>query len=380
MKSCLFFFAITSLLNAQASQGLIDKKTLEKGAKSIDAGINFLLKNQNSDGSWSQHPAMTALSVMALHHTNTIEGDKVDQAVKSGLDYVRQYIQPDGSIWSKKAKEYPNYTTAIALLALAKVNLEQDQTAIRNARNFLMNSQFNDPNTIDYGGIGYGKTGRADLSNLSWSSDALYYTDYLDREPFSSDVSASKKMQDLWDKVQVFVTNCQNINVTNKQDWVSNRREDYGGFVYRPNESKAGEVVDDDGKLSLLSSGSMTYAGLKSMIYAKLDKKDIRVKGAMDYLARNYTVSENPGLGAQGLYYYLIVMARALKAYGEDRIIDKDGNEHNWRTDIINQLSLLQKADGSWVNANGRYMESIPDLVTAYSVATIKIALGRSPY
>ena len=44
----------------------------------------------------------------------------------------------------------------------------------------------------------------------------------------------------------------------------------------------------------------MTYAGLKSMIYAGLKQDDVRVKAAVGYIAKNYTVDENPGQGQRG--------------------------------------------------------------------------------
>ena len=40
----------------------------------------------------------------------------------------------------------------------------------------------------------------------------------------------------------------------------------------------------------------MTYAGLKSMMYAGLGKDDPRVKAAWGWIQKNYTVDENPGL------------------------------------------------------------------------------------
>ena len=40
----------------------------------------------------------------------------------------------------------------------------------------------------------------------------------------------------------------------------------------------------------------MTYAGLKSMIYAGLSRDDPRVKAVLSYIIQHYTVDENPGL------------------------------------------------------------------------------------
>ena len=67
----------------------------------------------------------------------------------------------------------------------------------------------------------------------------------------------------------------------------------------------------------------MTYAGLKSMIYAGLTKDDPRVKAAMEWIGKNWTLDENPGMqyadpsdpasAQSGLYYYYHTLARALR-------------------------------------------------------------------
>jgi squalene-hopene/tetraprenyl-beta-curcumene cyclase len=45
----------------------------------------------------------------------------------------------------------------------------------------------------------------------------------------------------------------------------------------------------------------MTYSGLKSIVYAGLKPDDVRLKAAMNSIARNYTQAENPGSGQRGL-------------------------------------------------------------------------------
>ena len=74
----------------------------------------------------------------------------------------------------------------------------------------------------------------------------------------------------------------------------------------------------------------MTYAGLKSMIYAGLGKDDLRVKAALAYVKAHYTLDENPGLGQQGLYYYYHTFAKTMSVLGEPTLIDALG-EPDWR-------------------------------------------------
>jgi squalene-hopene/tetraprenyl-beta-curcumene cyclase len=110
----------------------------------------------------------------------------------------------------------------------------------------------------------------------------------------------------------------------------------------------------------------MTYAGLKSFIYAGLTKDDQRVKAAWDWITKNWSLDENPGMrlgkpeqAQQGLYYYYHTLARALNAYDQPTITDPQGNTHDWRIELIAKLKSLQREDGSWAG-DKRWMEDNP--------------------
>jgi squalene-hopene/tetraprenyl-beta-curcumene cyclase len=145
---------------------------------------------------------------------------------------------------------------------------------------------------------------------------------------------------------------------------------DDGGFYYTiaaGGSSQAGATADG----GLRSYGSMTYAGLKSMIYCGVGPQDPRVEAATKWIKDHYTLAENPGMGADGLYYYLHTFAKALDAVGSDELVDADGKSHDWRADLAAQLIKLQKEDGSWANSSERWLEADPHLVTAYSLLAL---------
>ncbi len=77
-------------------------------------------------------------------------------------------------------------------------------------------------------------------------------------------------------------------------------------------------------------------------------------------------------MGAEGLYYYYQAMAKAMNAAGIDKLKLEDGTEADWRKDLAGKLLSTQREDGSWLNDNGRWMESNPVLVTAYSVMALQ--------
>jgi squalene-hopene/tetraprenyl-beta-curcumene cyclase len=99
-------------------------------------------------------------------------------------------------------------------------------------------------------------------------------------------------------------------------------------------------------------------------------REDYRVKAALDFLSKNYSVSSNPGMGAAGLYYYLHTMAKALAVFGEEEF-PTEGGVRRWRAEILKQLRDTQSVDGSWRNPEVRWMEGDPVLVTGYVLLTL---------
>ncbi len=364
-----------------------DEKILQEAKRSIQKAVNFLTDRQKPDGSWCEHPGITGLVCMALHNCGSTENVEIrNDAVAKGRKYILYFVQKDGSIWmSGKEREFPVYTTSIALAALAVMGNPEDEEVMRNARKYLMGCQLTPDNKDNptpedsdvFGGFSYGGSGpvHADLSNTQWALEALHLTDYLDREPKSKNPDDAKKSELAWGNAVKFISRLQNLPESNDESWVIKDPKDpqRGGFVYvSPDMARSG---NDGGKPTLRTYGSMTYAGLKSMIYAKLDKNDPRVKAATEWAARNYTLDENPGMGTSGLYYYLQTFGKAHSVIGEETVTTADGQKRPWRSDLLKKLVSLQKETGEWINSDGRWMESIPELVTAYSLLSMESAL-----
>lgn len=320
-----------------------------------EQAVNFLRTSQNDDGSWTtaDAPGISGLVVTSLLQSGL---PVTDPAVRNGLAHLEGFIQDDGGIYSADGY-HRNYETCIAMIAFQAANADgRYDGALRNAETFLRGLQWDEGEGLEsadpaYGGAGYGSHERPDMSNTQFLLEALKSVGTGPDDPAIQ-------------KALVFVSRSQNLESEHNTTPFAAKIDD-GGFYYTPaagGTSQAGQTPDG----GLRSYGSMTYAGLKSMIYAGLTPEDQRVAAALDWIKRHYSLSENPGMGNQGLFYYYHTFAKTLSVLGVDHLVDADGERHDWRRELVEQLDRLQKPNGSWVNLASRWYEGDPNLVTAY--------------
>ena len=319
--------------------------------------------------------AVTALVVRAFAQRGlNIQSDAaLDRAATRLVDLVmrKNVFQPDAS---GGMATYVASCTAMGLAALQEVKYEKTLAA---ALVWIRESQWDESEGIAptqdwYGGAGYGSKGRPDLSNTQLMLDALHESNATAKDPSV-------------ERAVIFLTRCQNLKSTNSATWAQTGSND-GGMVYTPandgesfasemaGEGRAGEIMPA-GTRALRSYASMTYAAYKSMLFAGLSKNDPRVLAAKSWIEKNFTFSENPGLGQQGYYYYIHAAARAMLACGNDELTDSAGTKHNWREELIDSIIVRQRANGSWQNPEPRWMEDSPDLATVFAVLALEEAI-----
>jgi squalene-hopene/tetraprenyl-beta-curcumene cyclase len=320
----------------------------------------FLAAQQAEDGSLSSQAGIgpTALATLGLLRTGRTAADP---QVAKGLKYLEGNVQADGAV-ALKDSMYRNYETSLALVCFAEANRDgRYEKLLKKAERFLKANQWTegigqDQSSPNYGGAGYGKHKRPDLSNTQFLLDALKAAGA------GADDEAVKK-------ALIFVSRCQNLESEHNTLPFPAKNPD-GGFYYTAaagGESMAGKTPDG----GLRSYGSMTYAGLKSMIYANVGPDDPRVKAAVKWIQRHYDLSSNPGMGDAGLYYYYHTFAKALDALGNNEIEDAQGVKHDWRRELAEELARRQQPNGSWVNSNSRWMEGDPNLATGFALLAL---------
>ncbi len=252
---------------ADAGEPTIDVGLRIRTQEAIDKALAYLVASQGEDGGWDafgrSHPAITALVVKCL--VQDADYGPRHTAAKRGLDFILRHVQPDGGVYVP-GEGMRNYHTSVALMALAATKDPAHAKTIRNAQRFLTKLQWDDGEGHEasspyYGGQGYGRRKRPDLSNTQLMLEALHQSGLSPDDP-------------VYRKAMVFVSRCQMLDKANDQPFAAGSED--GGFVYTPvsgGESKAGtdivepetfKTVRDIIKLENAESQTVTYIHIQA--------------------------------------------------------------------------------------------------------------------
>ncbi|MFA4985196.1 MAG: prenyltransferase/squalene oxidase repeat-containing protein [Candidatus Brocadiia bacterium] len=330
---------------------------------SIRRGIEFVKVYQEDDGQFScglvdPKPAFTAMVVEAILSSPEAPSLKDNPWLQKAVDAILACQQENGGIYTPRIP-IGNYCTCVSIMALAAANEELYRPQIKRATAYLLGIQWNDQaKPDDSGGFGYSSGSRPDLSNTVMAIEALRSAGLAADDPAIQ--NAVK-----------FVSKCQNCSETNPLNWAL----DDGGFIYKPASSDSTERDKQAKGRGFKSYGTMTYAGLLSMVYANIGPDDMRVKSAMAWIDGNYSVHENVAMGNAGLFYYYRMMSKALSTASVKTLKTATGDK-DWAQEMAAAIIEKQQPDGSWVNTNAAWMESDPILVTAYCVRALSFCRG----
>ncbi len=383
----------------------------------------------------------TAISLTALSRANTPEARaaiKPAQEFLKNLQYFEDTRVLDGNSESAKPenKEDPFYggwgygnrgrpdlsNTAFAIEALKASGLESSDAAFLRARAFLQRCQlddrFNDSafakgstqggfvyaTSVNKDNIGGGQSFAGEISEslsgepgttaqftLTKGSDGkpvltkLQVVEMLSKAfAASTDQNVKEHAADLQVLIGASSDGLASVEIT-----VRSRMTD-PSMLHNAISPVLSAYLGNDGTITtqsvqhwrgeshLRAYGTMSYAGLKSYLYCGLSREDERVKAVTHWLRSNYTLAENPGVGSDGFYYYLLMFGRAMNAHGEsefETLVEGESRVvRNWRADLVNRMAELQQPDGSFKSIDSRWMEDNAVLITAYGLIALESA------
>jgi squalene-hopene/tetraprenyl-beta-curcumene cyclase len=380
MKPCIYLGIAVTTVGLGICQGTTQQPQTIPGVDTkvwgatVDKAIAFLKSSQQTDGGWSTkaNPGVTGIVLTGLLKSRRVTVD--DPVAAKALNHIENLVNPDkGHIAGRDPKvQLQNYVTSVNVMALVEANrADKYKSVIGDAVKFLKKLQWDEEegkglNDDYFGGAGYDSQSRPDLSNTQFFLEALQSAGIPRDDPALR-------------KAMVFVSRCQNLKTEyNDRPWAGKIMD--GSFIYT---AASGGVTKVDDKATAASGlpgyGSMTYAGIKSLIYCGVSKDDQRVKKAYEWIQKNYSLDKNPGMpetrAEWGLFYYYHTMAKCLYVLGVDFVVDAKGTKHNWRADLVAAIAKRQQADGSFA-ADTHWMEGDRNLVTGYALMALSYCRG----
>jgi squalene-hopene/tetraprenyl-beta-curcumene cyclase len=356
LAAMMFVVLLAQGQPARASQDM-DPALRAKAQQAVNSGLKYLKGRQAENGSIVGSVGLTALALRALLENPAADANADRPVAERFAAFIVTKANADGSICEIQHDQ--SYNTAVALTALAGMKDPRYAPVIQNGQKFIQKHQVDETEgfkPVDnwYGGLGYGGDERPDISNLYIALEAMRATSFDPND-------------EVWKKALIFVDRMQNRSESNDQPYAGND----GGFIYSP----AWNPPEYGGGTK--SYGTVTAAGLISLLYAGVDKSDPRVQAAHQWLTTNYTLDTNPNTGSKhGLYYFYNAFSKVMYAYGEPVFTDGSGQKHNWRNELAERLLTLQDADGSWSNKDSAlWWENKPELATAWSVIALEYTL-----
>lgn len=329
-------------------------------------GLDWLKSIQKDNGAWSDenYPAITGFGLWAFAQSK--HPAKAEVCAKAAK-FLAGFVQKDGGIYKPPSGLFrrgglATYNTAVCMTALHAYDKTAHQDVILNARKFVAGSQL-EGDSNDSGGFGYnppsGGKGRGDLSNTAWALQAMRATQDVE------DKRQGPKVDVNWEATGKYLEKLQDNDPDDS--------DNYGAFGYDRGASR-GETKDGKkGVVKLRGYGSMTYAGLLSLIYSGVDRKDPRVTSAIQWAGKHWSVEENPGMGTKGLFFYYNIMTRCLSQTGSDKIPADGGKDPiPWKEQMLTKLLNAQKPDGSWVNKDNSFWEGDAAIITGYTVLAMQ--------
>jgi squalene-hopene/tetraprenyl-beta-curcumene cyclase len=328
----------------------------------------WLWSRQEADGGWHSHTygllrsgqSLTPFVLGALLEVPEDVYPRRAADIDRAIAFIRAQTQSNGALGmaDHDIPDYPNYSTALAVSALARTHREGWQQQIVPMAAWLRGQQFTEqngwhPRDPAYGAWGMGgdirkppDTGHVDLSMTRYVLEALRAAGAGDNDPALA-------------AARIFVERCQNFDpeAPDKAD---------GGFFFSTTEFDTNKAGQDGGRFR--SYGTTTADGIIALLATGHSPNHPRVMAAQGWLTAHHRDMAVPGFVGEayqrwprGLaFYYSAASAEAFQLLR----VDTGGG-------VAEGLRRTQRADGSWANAENLVKEDDPLIATPFAVRAL---------
>ncbi|MEZ6187236.1 MAG: hypothetical protein R3F62_19765 [Planctomycetota bacterium] len=408
-------FAFT-VLRASGETATLELGLLEPGKFEVALAedmlarcAQYLTASQREDGLWPGYrdPAEASVAVSALALAALAELDpeeSVDAAREAALFALRERQAEDGGVAeAQDPLSHRVYANALLLRGVADDPAHEDlKEAVRD---WLVTAQLQETPPPWCGEVARGEpagVGPYDYRYGGWS----YYGTYRPNGRLRADLSTAHfalmglaragldPESPAWQRALMFLELTQNLTLLGEGEEEPRYRD--GGFAFHPRNSKAGDDAVDD-LIVYRSYGSATADGLASLLAVEgrdyrahtapeLPELSARCRAALLWLARNYSLTGNPGFPSesqftwtQGIYfYYLAGLSEALHRAGVWEVRAQDGTQHVWAAELIRTLfNELGREQAPFANGSSLMHEDNGVIATAFAVFALSAARDR---
>jgi hypothetical protein len=350
--------------------------------EALARAAGYLWSQQAEDGGWHSAThgivrggqAWTPFVLHALLQVPERVAPRPEGGVERALAFIRAHVDSSGALGLAvpPALEYPNYSTAYALLVLAAHGAPEDTALVRRMAAYLRAQQLTEargfaPDWPGYGAWGFGETnlapgqaGHVDLSHTRRALGALAAAGALD----STAAAAATRFLRLLQKHP-------GDGRPQPPDGILTDSTHYDGGFYASSVSFGVNKAGVDGRGVFGAYATATADGLLALLDAGHAPASEPVQAALRWLRDHPGWEEPAGLTPdwQPVMLFYGVATRA-EAYGRM-------GETGWENEVVSLLVGLQRPDGSFVNPAGApNKEDDPLLATALAVEALVRCAG----
>src|SRR5207244_1928924 len=93
---CVLLAGSIAVAQQRPTAGALSAATRQKLIDSMNRGAAYLEQQQRADGTWENHPGITAMAAAALLRQPGVNKDQTLQTIGKTLDYLHGLAKPDG--------------------------------------------------------------------------------------------------------------------------------------------------------------------------------------------------------------------------------------------------------------------------------------------